>query len=758
MRDLRQRQSRVLVVDDEEVMRMIARESLEQAGFEVIEAESGVDAIDSFATTRPDIVLLDVKMPYLDGFATCRELRASPLARHTPIMMMTGRDDVDSIRQSYQAGATDFVAKPVNWLIVAHRIQYILRADRAADELRKSRGRLANAQRIARLGYWEWNVEENRLVCSSEMQRILGNRPGRLTGTLEDLISRIHSEDQSLVAEYFKELLGSGESPDIEYRLISADGAERFVEQQAEVAEQLGGRVVSVSATVRDVTEAKNAEEKIRFLAYYDALSGLPNRRSFLKRLNLSTLDHSETGRSGAVLFLGLDRFGRINETFGHSAGDKLLRMVARRLLKTLRSSGAPGREGATRLGDFVARFGGDEFTVLLTDLRSGQDAATAAKRVLEMFARPFEVEEQEVFLSASLGVAVFPGDGKDAEALVGMADSAMRHAKSGQGNTSRFYDESMNASAIERMRLETGLNMALENGELEVYYQPQVELISGQVMGIEALLRWNHPERGLLAPDKFLELAEETGLILPIGEWVLRTACEQAREWQTECFPPLRMAVNLSSRQLLQPDLMERVSVILQETGMHPDLLELELTEGALMQGFEEATDSMWRLKSLGVRLSVDDFGTGYSSLSRLARFPLDSLKIDRSFLKGVPGEPDMEGIVSAIIAMARSLGLEVIAEGVEQEAQIDFLLRQGCARCQGFLYSKPQRAEQIRLVLEAGEMLEPGAGALPQRSGSRRPSAWPTGRAEPSDPIAGSIDRAVATLIEQHPLTAAS
>ncbi len=743
MRDLRQQRSKVLVVDDEEVMRMVARESLEQAGFEVVEAESGIDAIDSLAKTRPDIVLLDVQMPYMDGFATCRELRASPLAKHTPILMMTGRDDVESVKRSYQVGATDFVSKPVNWLILAHRIEYMLKANRAAEELRKSRERLANAQRIAKLGYWEWNIEQDQLTCSGEMHRILGERPGSLTGTLADLTSRVHPEDRSFVAEYFKDLLGSGEPQDIEYRLISSDGVERHVEQQTEVADQEGGRALIVTATVRDVTERKNAEEKIRFLAYYDGLSGLPNRRSFLKRLSLSTTDHSETDHSGAVLFLSLDRFGRVNDTFGHSAGDKLLRLVAKRLLRTLRSSGTSGREGAPRMGDFVARFGGDEFTILISDLKTAQDAGTAATRVLEMFERPFLLEEQEVFLGASLGVAVFPGDSDDAEDLVGMADSAMRHAKDSQGTTYRFYDESMNASARERMKLESDLNMALENGELELFYQPQVELISGQIVGVEALLRWNHPELGLLGPDEFLDIAEETNLIFPIGEWVLKTAFAQAKQWQTESFPPLRMAVNLSSRQLLQPDLMERMSAILQETGMDPGLLDLELTEGALMQGFEEATESMWRLKSLGVHLSVDDFGTGYSSLSRLARFPLDSLKIDRSFLKGVPGETDMEGIVSAIIAMAGSLGLDVIAEGVEEEAQVNFLLSHGCTRCQGYLFSRPQRAAQIRAMLETGEGLEKSVEAPAPRSVR----------------TVESSDRAVASRVERgHPLSAAS
>lgn len=736
--DMRKPPARVLVVDDEEVMRMVARESLEQAGFQVAEAVSGVEALDKFSDIRPDIVLLDVKMPYLDGFATCRELRSSAPARHTPIMMMTGRDDVESVKKSYQMGATDFVSKPVNWLILAHRIEYILEANRADVELRKSRGRLANAQRIARLGYWEWNVESDRLRCSEEILRIFGVRRESLTGKLSDLTTRVHSEDRTTVAEYFKEVLSFGEPQDIEYRLLSADGEERHIEQQTQITDQEGGRPLVVAATVRDVTERKSAEEKIRFLAYYDGLTGLPNRRSFLKRLSLSAIDHSETDRAGAVLFLGLNRFGRVNETFGHSAGDKLLRLVAKRLLRSLRSGAAPRRK-AHRMADFVARFGGDEFTILLSDLENSQDAAAAANRLLEMFSRPFHLEDHEVYLGASLGIAVFPDDSVDPEVLVGMADSAMRHAKQqSTGTTCRFYDESMNASAIERMKLETGLNMAVENGELELFYQPQVELVGGQVVGIEALLRWNHPELGLLTPDKFLHIAEETDLISSIGDWVLRTACRQAKEWQMNCFPPLRMAVNLSSRQLLQTDLMERVEAILQETGVHAGLLDLELTEGSLMQGFEEATECMWRLKSLGVRLSVDDFGTGYSSLSRLARFPLDELKIDRSFLNGVPGENDMEGIVSAIIAMADSLGLEVIAEGVEQEAQIDFLLKHGCSRCQGFLYSRPQPAGQISALLEAGKTLKIG-GRLSQEQPSAR------------DETTESIDRAVATLVEQ-------
>ncbi|MFQ5526685.1 MAG: putative bifunctional diguanylate cyclase/phosphodiesterase [Thermoanaerobaculia bacterium] len=707
METLRRPKQRVLVVDDEEMMRMVARESLEQVGFEVFEAESGVDAIDRFGSARPDIVLLDVKMPYLDGYATCRELRASALGRHTPVVMMTGQDDVESVRRSYEVGATDFVAKPVNWLILGHRMEYILRANQAAQELRKSRGRLANAQRIGRLGYWEWMIEEDRLVCSGEMQRVLGERPENLLGTLSDLTGRVHFEDQAFVAGYFKDLLGFGEPAGIEYRIVGSDGIERYVEQQTEISDKTVDRVLSITGTVRDVTESKNAEAKIRFMSYYDGLTGLPNRHSFLKRLATSIAQREEEEGALAVLFLGLNRFGRVNETLGHSAGDQLLRQVSQRLHGCLpRSGSSSGHERSTAgYGDFISRFGGDKFTILLSPLDDSHEAVLAASRVLGIFSEAFELGDQLVYVGGSVGIAVHPNDSCDAQELVGMADAAMHHAKDGCGVNYRFYDDSMNATARRRLELESGLNLALERNELEVYYQPQVELSSGRILGIEALLRWRHPELGLLGPARFLDIAEETGLINLIGDWVLRTACEQAREWQIDCFPQLRIAVNLSSRQLLQRDLMERVSEILEETGMPAEQLELELTEGALMQDYAEATECLWRLKSLGVRLSVDDFGTGYSSLSRLAKFPLDSLKIDKSFLKTVPGEPDMEGIVSAIIAMADGLGLEVVAEGVESESQIDFLLKQGCERCQGFLYCRPLGAAEVTALLEAGD-----------------------------------------------------
>lgn len=731
---------RVLIVDDEEMMRMVARESLEQLGFEVLEAEGGVAALDSFVETRPDIVLLDVKMPFMDGYATCRELRASPFGKHTPVVMMTGADDAESVKRCYGVGATDFVAKPINWLILGHRIDYILSANRAADELRKSRGRLANAQRIAKLGYWEWAIEEDRFTCSSEMQRILGDRPENLLNTLSDLTGRVHHDDKTFVAEYFKELLGMGECAAIEYRIVGSDGVERYVEQETEISDEAGGRVLAITGTVRDVTERKQAEAKIRYMAYYDALTGLPNRRSFLNRLSSSIEQRAEGDGALAVLFLGITRFARINETLGHGAGDELLRQLGRRLHGCLRWDGSPTRpRSAPGYGDFVARFGADKFTILLSDLGDAHEAVLAAGRVLEALSAPFHLSEQQVFVAGSVGIAVHPNDCCDAAELVAMADTAMHHAKEGCGINYQFYDESMNGKARDRLKLESGLNLALERGELEVYYQPQVELEGGRILGFEALLRWNHPELGVLGPGRFLDIAEETRLINPIGEWVLETACRQAREWQLECFPPLRMSVNLSARQLLQRNLPERVAEILEETRMDPELLELELTEGALMQDFTEASECLWRLKGLGVRLSVDDFGTGYSSLSRLAKFPLDTLKIDRSFLKAVPGEPDMEGIVLAIIVMTKSLGIEAVAEGVETEAQVEFLRGHGALRCQGYLFSKPRPATEIREVLEAGETLQEYAERVE------------------ADPVAESIDRAVAGLVDTNALLTA-
>jgi PAS domain S-box-containing protein len=695
---------RVLVVDDEEIQRILARTSLEKAGFVVDEAADGVQALARFTEAVPDLVLLDVRMPVLDGFETCQAIRQSPEGQHTPVLMLTGLDDVESIDRAYRSGATDFAIKPINWLIIGHRLSYMLRASRDSEQLRLSEARLNNAQRIAQLGYWEWRPVTNELLISEEMCQILGLPSGTQSIRREDYLDRVHNDDRDFVEESLTRLQEDRASYSTEYCLTEDDGEKKYVVQQAEVLFDHGGKGLCFQGTVQDVTERKNAEEKIRLLAYYDVLTGLPNRRSFLDQLGLA-IDHAQRRDNPlALLFLDLDRFKRINDSLGHSAGDELLKEVASRLVKVVRSTDCVGRPFAVEphRDDLVSRFGGDEFVVLLTELNRITDAANVARRLSEALAKPYELNGQTLLMTASIGIAVYPNDGIVAESLIRNADTAMYCAKDNGGNNFQFYSESMNSSALEQLRLESQLGEALNRNEFVLYYQPLMDIASGSMVGAEALLRWRNDRDELIPPADFIPLAEETGLIIPIGEWVIYSACQQARAWHESGFPGLRMAVNLSSRQFTKGELSTVVSAALVESQINPNLLDLELTESVLMEDREEPLRCLKALKSLGLRLCIDDFGTGYSSLSYLTRFPLSSLKIDRSFLAGVPTNSQHVGVTKAIIAMAKSLKLTVTAEGVETDEALQFLRNLGCDEAQGYLFSRPVPAEEFFELLE--------------------------------------------------------
>ncbi len=699
------RRPTVLVVDNETYLLRLAEVAMGKTGFAVVTAENGKEALDVFHRERPDIVLLDMNMPIMDGCTACARLRQMPAGTHVPILMMTGYDDPDSIKRSYEAGATDFVVKPVNWVILCHRIEYMLRASLAAEELRQSQTKLATAQRIAGLGYWEWDLEHNRLSFSRDLYRILGLAAAERINSFEAFLEHLHPSDRGRLEESLTELLHDREPRDADFRIVRPDGSERYVEQQAEPTLDDEGRLRRVICTVQDVTERKHAEQRIRFLAYYDALTDLPNRRSFAQRLDRALASAHRRERHMGVLFLDLDRFKRINDSLGHAAGDQLLQEVAERLLGCVRATDCVSRpvdqHPERRL---VARLGGDEFVVLLTEISSSEDAARVARRLVESLADSFTLNDQEVFLTASIGIALYPDDGVDADTLIKNADTAMYHAKSQGGNNHQYYAESMNATALERLVLESNLGKALDRREFILHYQPQFD-IDGHLVGAEALIRWQHPEQGMIPPGEFIPLAEKTGLIVKIGDWVLLTACAQASAWRRAGHPLARMAVNLSSRQLEKKDFPRRLAEILEHTGLEPGCLELELTESTLMQDRDETVEMLRALKAMGVRLSIDDFGTGYSSLGYLMRFPLDALKIDRSFLNGIPGESDHAAIASAIIAMSKSLGLMVVAEGVETEAQVEFLRQKGCDEMQGFLLGKPMPADElVRLLAGAG------------------------------------------------------
>jgi diguanylate cyclase (GGDEF)-like protein/PAS domain S-box-containing protein len=448
-------------------------------------------------------------------------------------------------------------------------------------------------------------------------------------------------------------------------------------------------------ALITDITERIKAQAQLEFLAHHDALTRLPNRALFLERLNHALTRTHWTKRSLAVLFLDMDRFKNINDTLGHNIGDSALNVVAQRLV------------GCVRDGDTVARLGGDEFTVLLEDLAIADDVPAIAQKIIEVLSQPFVTEGREFIITASIGISLYPGDGEDSGTLLRHADTAMYRAKEQGRNKYQFYSAEMSAKALEKYTLETSLRHALERGEFILYYQPQVSLTTGRIMGVEALLRWRHPELGLLQPLQFIPVAEETGLMKSIDEWVMETSCAQAKIWQSGCMIPLSLTVNLSSRTFSEPHLVEKVANVLNQTGMEPRLLELEITENIVMEHAKDTVERLGALSRMGIRLAIDDFGTGYSSLGYLKRFPIDTLKIDKSFVNDITTDEDDATIVTAIIAMGKSLQLRVVAEGVETKGQLTFLREQQCDGMQGYLFSRPVPAEEMTSLIKSGKKL---------------------------------------------------
>jgi diguanylate cyclase (GGDEF)-like protein len=496
----------------------------------------------------------------------------------------------------------------------------------------------------------------------------------------------------------------------IYHRIVLPDGTERIVHEQAEVTFDENDKPVRMVGTVQDVTEFQRAQERLNYLAHYDTLTGLPNRLLLQDRLNLAMAEADRRDRVVAVMFLDLDRFKIINDTLGHDVGDALLKSVAERLTTCVRA------------GDTISRLGGDEFTVILANVAHVDDVARVAQKIIDSFAPPFNIAGRELFMSTSIGITLYPFDDDKLDSLLRNADAAMYHAKEMGRNTFQFYTAELNRRTAKRLQLETALRHALERNELLLHYQPQVNLKTGKIIGAEALLRWQHPEMGLIPPLDFIPLAEETGLIVPIGEWVLRTACRQAQAWHRAGFPRFQVAVNLSGRQLQHRDLAKLVKKVLKETGLNPRHLDLELTESLLMHNTGETLAAMEELHTHGAAFSMDDFGTGYSSLAYLKRFPIDTLKIDQSFVRDIPTDPDDAAIAQAIIAMAHSLGIRVIAEGVETAKQLAFMRAHQCDGMQGYYFSKPVPAEAMTRLLQEDRRLPRRRPAKNKKRARRR------------------------------------
>ncbi len=502
-----------------------------------------------------------------------------------------------------------------------------------------------------------------------------------------------HLEYRGEARHWYNEIkTGSRRQFSYEKIYLCKDGASVWAHVAVNILVDAGSNPTCCVALIQDITERKRAEQEIQQLANHDLLTGLPNRTHLKEHLTQAVAQANRDGRNVGVLSLDLDRFKRINDTMGHAAGDLFLKSVTARL------------QDCTRRGDTVARLGGDEFVVVLPEVTSLSDITTLAHKMLQALSIPFELEGHEISCTASIGIAIAPVDGENVDALLKNADMAMYAAKERGRNTYQFYSAEMNQKAMERLKLETDLRRALQQDELFLLYQPQVDLKLCQVTGTEALVRWRHPDRGVVSPGEFIPFAEETGLILPIGEWVLRTACRQAKAWQEAGQPLLRIAVNLSGCQFKQANFLDIVGGILAETGLDPHCLELELTESILMADVEGTVSSLGALKAMGIHLAIDDFGTGYSSLSYLKHFPIDRIKIAQSFVQDVTSDPDSAAIVEAIIAMAHSLGLKLIAEGVETGEQLNFLQERGCHAMQGYYFGVPMTDTGFVHYLEEG------------------------------------------------------
>ncbi len=694
----------VLIVDDDVITRVLARETLEQGGFAVEEADDGHAGVSAFERLRPNIVLLDVMMPVLDGYGACAALRKLEAGEHTPVVMMTGLDDSDSINLAFEVGATDFITKPIAWPMLVHRVRYLLRANRAFLDLAQSQARLANAQRIAKLGHWDWNVATGRVQRSEEIYGIVGRTPEQLPASHKSFLDILHPDDRPLLKDAIAAALYRRQPFDVNFRLMRPDGSVRIVHEQGEVQFDAAGKPARMQGTTQDITERKRAEERIRQLALYDSLTGLPNRNLFRDQLSHAVARAGRTGEVLAVLSLDLDRFKRINETLGYELGDLLLKETASRLTRTLRQADSVMRHDPNEVNYLLAHQGGDEFTVFLDGLAEAQDAVKAVRRILDTLSAPFELDGKEVVVSASIGIAVHPLDGGDAESLLKNAGAAMYHAKQQGRNTYQFYNSRMNASALEKLALESSLRKALERKEFVLHYEPRSDLAKGTISGLEALIRWNDPETGLVPPIRFISLLEETGMILEAGRWVIHKALEDYRSWQMQGLEPPRVAVNVSAIQLRQKDFVDILRDAIRDSTAGSHGLDLEITESLIMEDIDENIGKLRVIRDMGIHIAIDDFGTGYSSLGYLPRLPVQSLKIDRSFVVRMLNDPNTMTLVRTIISLAQSLRLKVVAEGVESEEQARMLRLLRCDEMQGYLFSKPLPFDEMAALLRKG------------------------------------------------------
>jgi diguanylate cyclase (GGDEF)-like protein len=673
----------ILVVDDDRLLRDIAVATLEAAGFLVRVAAGGHAAVAECVRAMPDLLLMDVNMPEGDGYQACANIRTLPGGRDLPIVMATGQDDAVSIQLAYDAGATDFVVKPINWPLLVHRVRYVLRGARTIEALRLSEEKNSALLRA---------IPDGILLVDPDgtirqwFSPILGLGAALPQGQLPEHVRELFPEASLAEALRCLETALDGSATAFEFALGEPHQRRHL---ECRYLPNVSGQVLAI---VRDITQRKLTEAHIHRLAYFDALTGLPNREWIGEFLSRSLREAAAGDGKVALLFVDLDQFKRINDTLGHDTGDALLKQVGERLTNALSAGGLPGA---------LARVGGDEFIAVLTGARRVVDVERVAEDIRATLGLPFRHHGYELVVTPSIGIALYPEHGADAQTLLKNADGAMYEAKASGRNQFHIYTSAVHARAVKRLSLEMELRRAFETEMLEVYYQPQYEARELELAGAEALLRWFHPERGQIPTQDFVAVAEEIGLIGEIGRWAFERVCRDLQRWRNGKLAAPAIAINVSGRDFARPDVLLRLSRVVEAARLPASLFELELTEGVLMQEVEGGQRSLQALKEFGFALAVDDFGTGYCSLNYLKRFPLDTLKIDRTFISDITRYESDAAIVRAIIGLGHNLDLKLVAEGVETGEQLEFLRRERCDLIQGYFMSQAVSAAAFERLL---------------------------------------------------------
>ena len=721
-----ERPGRILLIEDDESFCQAVTEILEHENHTVVCAKDGNAGLTAAREETPDLILIDVRLPGMDGFELCRRLKGDPELRYIPIILLTGHASPDIHVQAMQSGANDFLAKPFPWPVFKARVSALLKYRRAIQTLRRTRTELEQrvkertaelqasnekllneiaerrriesalreseeryelAERGANDGLWDWNLESDRIYFSPRWKSMLGCSESEIGGTPMEWFQRVHPEDLSLLeAAIDSHLSGATESVEHEYRARYKDGRYLWMIVRGMAVRNAQGKATRMAGSQSDTTVRKMAELQLAHNAFHDELTRLPNRALFMDRLDQAIKRHaagniSTDGLTLAVLHLDIDRFKIINDSLGHMAGNLLLIEIGRRLRKCLRPT------------DTVARLGGDEFAVLIDGIREVSEAHAVAHAIHDMLKEPFKLRERDVFVTTSVGIALGKKKYVKPEDLIRDSETAMHRAKAlGKARQETFHS-GLHAQALSVLHLENDLRRASNSEEFVLYFQPIVALKTGQMVSMEALIRWKHPERGLVPPGEFLPLAEETELITPMSYWVLRKACTQLRDWQQRHpdHPGISISINLSGATFTQPELIKQIRDVLGEMKLRPESLKIEITEGVIMENIQAALATLAQLKAMNIPLLVDDFGTGYSSLAYLHRLPIDILKIDRSFISNLEGGDKNFAIVKTIMSLARNLELKVVAEGVETAHQAALLNEMGCDFAQGFHFARP-------------------------------------------------------------------